>query len=356
MSYKYETVLVRLPDMNKQIVDENVITDYLLGSLPEEETVRLDEMSFTDDEFASALSVAEKDLVDAYIQGELTGKRLEQFNSYYLASPRRREKVRFAKAFQTYAEKEAATETVFQKNIESEKKKVSWFNRFFSFPSFAFQWGLAAASIVLLLVVGWLAYDNYQLRQEEKTTQARRDALQQREKELEEQLKNQQSNNSETVRELERVRDELAKLEEQKKQLETEQRKAEEQRRAQSQKPNEGGNASIVAFNFEPPKRGAGQPVILNVPASADYLSISLELETDDFPLYRVALKNTANNQTLWQSGKLKARTKGNGKTLAVRFRSGLLKEGNYIFEVSGLSAEETTENIIGYPFRVVKQ
>lgn len=356
MSYKYETVLVRLPDMNKQIVEENVITDYLLGSLPEAETVRLDELSFTDDEFASELSIAEKELVDAYIQGELTGKRLEQFNFYYLASPRRREKVRFAKAFQTYAEKEAATETVIKKNIETDEKKVSWFNGFFTFPSFAFQWGLAAASIVLLLLVGWLAFDNYQLRQQENATQARREALQRREKELEEQLKNQQTNNSETEKELTRIREELAKLEEQKKQLETEQRKAEEQRRAQSQKPNEGGNASIVAFNFEPPRRSVGQPVILKVPASADYLSISLELETDDFPLYRVALKNTANNKTLWQSGKLKAKTKGEGKSLSVKFRAGLLKEGNYILDVSGLSAEETSENIIGYPFRVVKQ
>lgn len=356
MSYKYETVLVRLPDMNKQIVNENVITDYLLGTLPEEETVRLDELSFTDDEFASALSIAEKDLVDAYVQGELKGKRLEQFNSYYLASPRRREKVRFSQVFQTFAEKTIETRAVSQSNIEHQSKKNSWFNRFFSFPSFAFQWGLAAASIVLLLVVGWLAVDNYRLRQQEKATQTRREALQKREKELEEQLKNQQSNNSETENELARVREELAKLEEEKKQIEIEKRKAEEQQRAQSRQTNGQSSESIVAFNLEPPKRGTGQPVILNVPASANYLSIRLEMESDDFPLYRVTLKNTANNQTLWRSGKLKTKTKGDGKSLLIKFRSGLLKEQNYILEVSGLSDEGAVENIIGYPFRVVKE
>ena len=71
--------------MNKQAYNDQSIIQYLLGSLPEAEAERFDELSFTDDEFAEELKAAEKELVDAYARGELAGAALEQFKSYYLA-------------------------------------------------------------------------------------------------------------------------------------------------------------------------------------------------------------------------------------------------------------------------------
>ncbi|HEX9163978.1 MAG TPA: hypothetical protein VF980_19885 [Thermoanaerobaculia bacterium] len=78
--------------------DDGLLTRYLLGSLPEEETERLDEMSVTDDEIAWRLRAVENDLVDAYVRGEMSGGTLERFRSTYLASPERRKKVVVAKA------------------------------------------------------------------------------------------------------------------------------------------------------------------------------------------------------------------------------------------------------------------
>ena len=94
--------------MTKVTYNNETMTAYLLGSLPEAETEQLDELSFTDDEFAAELMAAEKDLVDAYVHGELRGAKLEQFKTYYLASPVRREKVKFAQAFQEFAAKNIA--------------------------------------------------------------------------------------------------------------------------------------------------------------------------------------------------------------------------------------------------------
>lgn len=90
--------------MSEQTFDQQIVTQYLLGALPEAEAERLDELSVSDDDFAAALSAAEKDLVDAYVQGELTGAELAQFKSHYLTSSLRREKVKFAQAFQVFAE------------------------------------------------------------------------------------------------------------------------------------------------------------------------------------------------------------------------------------------------------------
>ena len=76
--------------MSKQLYDDKTIAQYLLGSLSETEAERFDKLSVTDDQFADALRIAEKDLVDAYVQGELTGQDLDRFETYYLSSPLRR--------------------------------------------------------------------------------------------------------------------------------------------------------------------------------------------------------------------------------------------------------------------------
>ena len=71
--------------------------------------------------------------------------------------------------------------------------------------------------------------------------------------------------------------------------------------------------------------------------------------------MYRVALIDPANNQTLWRSGKLKPRTAGGPKAITVSFRAGLLKPQNYVLEVSGFPAGGSAEIVGDYPFRVVK-
>jgi hypothetical protein len=77
----------------KQSYDDELVIAYLLGTVSPNEADRLVELSIADDEFAARLSAVENDLVDAYVRGELSGGRLEQFRTVYLASPRRREKV-----------------------------------------------------------------------------------------------------------------------------------------------------------------------------------------------------------------------------------------------------------------------
>lgn len=75
------------------------LTRYLLGLLAEEETEQLDELSVVDDGFAWQLRVAETGLVDAYLRGALPGDLRARFESHYLASPRRRAQVAFARRF-----------------------------------------------------------------------------------------------------------------------------------------------------------------------------------------------------------------------------------------------------------------
>ena len=151
--------------MSKQTYNSEAMTQYLLGSLPEGETERLDELSVTDDEFAAALASAEKDWVDAYVQGELAGPELEKFRSHYLASPRRREQVEFAQAFQVFAEKRAVArgaEVMAEKSAQAatKRKASGWFSalRGFAAPRPALRWGAAFAALALLVAGSWLVF------------------------------------------------------------------------------------------------------------------------------------------------------------------------------------------------------
>ena len=330
--------------MSKQIDNKQAPTQYLLGSLPEAETERLDELSFADDEFAETLKAVEKDLVDAYIQGELTGSALEQFKSYYLASPLRREKVEFAQAFQVFREQSAGTGAEVRTEAAPKHKGFSWFSALsrFTAPRLALQWGFAGVALVLLIAGGWLVFENVRLHQQASQTQARRDVLSQREQELQKELEGQRVANATTAQELANLRAERARLEQ-------------ELKKAQPVGTDQQGARSIVSLILAAPMRGAGRISTITVLPQTEYVAAQLELPPADYSAYRVMLLDPASNRTLWRSGRVKARIKGDGKAISVNFSAGLLKPQNYILQVSGVSATGASEIVSDYPFKVVR-
>ena len=340
--------------MSKQIDNNEAITQYLLGSLPEAETEAFDELSLTNDEFADALRAAEKDLVDAYVQGELTGAALEQFKSYYLASPLRREKVEFAQAFQDFAEKESGAQAA---EAQAKRKGAGWFSTLgvFTSPRPALQWGTAFAVLALLIAGSWLVFENKRLRQQVSQTESRRDALVEREEELQKQLEGERTSRATTEQEMARVREERVRLEEELKK--EQQRVVEQQQRTarQQQQPSSPGGGSVASFILTPQMRSAGQIQTISIPAETDYVTMQLQLEPNDYAAYRVALLNQSGNQTLWRSGTLRARTAGVSKTLDVSFRASLLKPQAYVLRVNGIKTTGESEIISDYSFKVMK-
>ncbi|HEY2615158.1 MAG TPA: hypothetical protein VGI42_05575 [Chthoniobacterales bacterium] len=151
--------------MNKQLHSERQAIQYLLGSLSVAEMEKLDALSFTDSQFAGELTAAEHDLVDAYVHGELTDDTLKQFESHYLASPLRREKVEFARTFQLYANANApqASEYFAAAQSDTRRPAAGLFSllSIFQNQSPAWRWSFAFAAIVLLAVGGWWTFSNY---------------------------------------------------------------------------------------------------------------------------------------------------------------------------------------------------
>jgi hypothetical protein len=321
---------------DKQTYDDRLLTRYLLGALPMEDAERLDELCIADEEVATRLHALENDLVDAYVRGEVSGEDLGHFESFYLASPKRRQKVEFAAALLELEKRTAAapapapapvlqTAAVPASRPKEEEESVQPPES--SVPRPMYRWGFAFAAAVILFVAGYLLLENLRLRKQMSETQAQQATLDQRDHELQKQLNDQRSANEESLKEIERLR--------------------------QSQ-PNL-GQLKTVSILLPPPMRGAARILTISVPSGTDLAVLLLTLESDEFPAYRAALKDPATNQIRWSSGAdLRSTSLGEKKAISISFPAGLLKQQNYIVELTGLPARKAPELIGGYPLRVV--
>ena len=318
--------MMSLQDKSKY--EDHTLTRYLLGALPAEETERLDELSIADDEIAARLDCIENDLVDAYAHGELTGEKLKQFESFYLTSPTRREKVQLAQALRA-RERSAATapsvaiQTVVKPATTPGKERSLGDRHPFSR---VFQWGFAGAAATLMLVTGYLLFANLRLQRQVSDAQSRQSTLEQNELLLRNQLDEQRSANAQAQQELQRLRNGQPNLDQ----------------------------ITTISLLLPPPTRGISTLPSISLRRGTDLVVLLLTLESDDFSAYRVALKDPGSNQVLWQSASMSATSVGEKKAVSVSFRAGLLKQQNYLAELTGVPTRGSPELIGGYPFRVV--
>ena len=52
--------------------NEKLISQYLLGELPEEQQVEIEDRAFSDKDYLAAITTVENDLIDEYVRGELS--------------------------------------------------------------------------------------------------------------------------------------------------------------------------------------------------------------------------------------------------------------------------------------------
>jgi len=333
--------------MSEATYNDQEIVEYLLGTLPAEQAERYDELSVANEEFATVLSACEKDLVDAYVAGELSGSTLQRFESYYLASPLRRKKIEFARALKQWAEATAGVQSPAVERIENTEKlqpagRASVFRRLFEQRP-AWQWSMAVIVLALLLFGGWLVFDNGRLRRQAAQTQARRDELLQREQQLQKELDGQRTANAAKEQELAALRAERERLDQELKKA---------QQGSVNSRP---GEQTVVALVLPPPLRGAGQIRTVSIAAETKLVAVTLQLEAADYPAYRVSLLDPSTQRNLWQSGSLKPISQGQRASLVVSLPATLLKPQNYLLRVSGVQATGESEIISDYPFKTVK-
>lgn len=317
--------------MSKENYNNQFIIAYLLGDLPEAEAERFDELSFTDDEFAGALDAAEKDLVDAYVRGELAGETLEKFESRYLASPLRRKKVEFAGAFQTFAARSVVENS---KPEESPGSFFSVFNKNFLKLGFAF------AALLLLILGGLWIIDNRRNQPTDET--AARNTP-----------KKSEENRAENIESTREIAANENNSSPQKAEKEDANKNAVASQNAQKP-PLTPPKITVASFVLAPSLRGGGGQISdFSISKEIVSVAVRLRLEPNDYSSYRVALADESGSKTLWSSGVLRAAGKGESQSLNVQFPARLLKSQIYSLVVSG--AKDGEAEVFGnYTFRVV--
>jgi hypothetical protein len=284
--------------MTRRPIDEQLMTDFLLGNLPEEEIERLDEMSLADDDFANRLQAVDNDLVDAYVRGELSGTSLSRFKSNYLRSAKRRETVEFAETLQKQLNKPSHVKRPLEFQATQRAK---------------FIWLAVAAAVVIVSFLGYLAFENIRLQDQVRELQAEKESSREREQQLQKQI-------------------------------------------AELKQPpgiSKSEDVKLMAFVLLPQTRGINKIPVISLPSDTDYLALTLKMEINDFPDYMAKLKDPATNELIWRSGNLKA-DKDNLVEISVPATA--FKSQNYFLELTGISKSGAAEVVSSYPFRIAKQ
>ena len=73
--------------MEKDLYSDEVLKQYLLGKMSDEERERIERRYLADKEFLDQLLAIEDDLVDEYVRGELSASEREQFERKLGATP-----------------------------------------------------------------------------------------------------------------------------------------------------------------------------------------------------------------------------------------------------------------------------
>jgi hypothetical protein len=88
--------------MEEQVLNDDVAKKFLLGQLSPEEQGHIEELAFDNPETFVFLQAAESDLIDEFLDDDLSAEEKERFRQHFLKQPGRRADLRVARAMQQY--------------------------------------------------------------------------------------------------------------------------------------------------------------------------------------------------------------------------------------------------------------
>ena len=319
----------------KELISDEQLVNYLLGLSTEEEAERLDEASIADDDVAARLNVVENDLVDAYVMETLDQGTRGRFEAGYLTSPRRREKVKFARRFLTAVDRASAAPVAPLVVAHAGSERV---RRFPAKPDAGrriavgsrYNWPFLTAAASVVLACGVMVND-LQLRQGLNRARRLGSESDRRAEVLTGQLDQARNENIEIAEALERARAAASK----------EQPPVNAPLAASSSGLASATARATVLF---PETRSIGQVPKIEVAASADSVPFELRLESNEFTQYRAVLKDPDTDNIVWRSAIIRARSVSPAFVSLV-VPAGVLESRHYSFELSGIdrSGHQTT-------------
>ena len=144
--------------MSQDVIDPNLLRQYLLGAITEEEQrAVVEERLLVDDDFFEEFQLVKEDLFDQYVSDELTLSERESFEQHFLTTPERRENLRHNQALARYARKHRheATEVAEKKtrsNPDASRLRFPWT---WLLPARSWRFATSLILIIGFAVVIW---------------------------------------------------------------------------------------------------------------------------------------------------------------------------------------------------------
>jgi len=287
------------------------------------------------------IEIAEEELIDAYVRGELSLDERRLLEKGLRSSPELVERLHFARLLAGAADRSAAAEAVTDRPLDPlpSARKTWWPFGLRLRPRPAFQPAFAASVLIIVigaagLLTGWL-----RLRRESQQLAEQQTALERQKSEL-------QKFASEQRLATEQLRTELEAAQ---RQRAADQQRITELVAAQSQKSN--ASSATVATLFLPRLlRSSSEPEKLRPPAGTSKIRLSLAVDSIDYRGFLVEVRNKQDKVIFPQ----KVRPPRSGKVVMVTIPNRLLPTGVYTVQLSGISRDGTSELVGNYSFRIV--
>lgn len=323
---------------------DEMMRRYLLDEISDEERNSIEEKFLADDEFFDELDALEDELYFDYKQGNLSATDKTAFEKKFLATNADRQKADFTEAFL-----QAATEISAEKTAPSFWKSIA---AFFDFSNASMRLGTAAASILLLFLVGFLIFNNLNKQKidvakvpevpetktptptpiDEKIIEQKQQEKDDLEKKLEEE-KQKAEQDANKIRELEKQKEKIQK------DLEKNQNK---------QIAPEQPQRTFIALVLSPGLRGSGAAAKVKLTPELKTVNLTLpikkEFQEDDF---KIVVRSVGGGTILSSNAK-----SGKKTAVSVSVPAKSLQRGSY--EIALISSADN-EEFASYYFNVEK-
>ncbi len=358
----------------------NTLAQYILGSLSERERERLEEEYFEDDDVFEQMLIAEDELIDAYVAGQLSTDECAQFEKNFLSSQRADERVQFARALVSAVSD--ARPAAKAREVESIPPSV--LTTASRTGGAALRFAFAAVALAFIVGFTWLLIERGRIRDELRRLQDERAMLSKRAQQAEEQAASERARSEELLAQLEgeRARGVPAGTPgpERLQQPQGGQPSAYESRldevarhgrpptTGSSQPPLERNgerprnSVAMFTFTLTPGLMRGGGGRVLNVRRDASLIVLRLNINSArtgmngelSYVGYRAVIE-TVGGREVWRAKSIRQTDTGDTITLPA-LPARVLPPGDYILSLSGQRQDGGFEGVADYPLRVIRK
>lgn len=327
---------------------EEAIVRYLLGDLPEEEQVEIEDRAFQDRHCLERILAAESDLIDEYVRGELSDSRRLLFDSRFLASAERRKKVQFARALAGVLADSPASANA-SSPIAHRPQPLLWepLVGFFRALRPALRLSLAGAAVLIVIGASLAIVETIRLRGQLARFQAEQQSRQRDQQILEDRLSGERARSEDLSNRLQSEQQQRQRSEELIRELEHQQREI----AVQPAQP------TVLSLALLPgvPRSGSAQPKLVML-QSTRLVRLQIGIDPgDEYASFRVELHTRA-EQTIWTRDNLSLRTRHGARSVTLNLPASRLGAGQYEVALKGVPRGGEPVDLGYYYFEVVKK